>query len=291
MNETKIFETLFDVLPFGVYVADVDTLNIVYVNEHFKRGTENLSDDSCYKIIYGNDRPCIFCKINELITSDRQPNGKTIIFDNFNELDDKWYRVEERSIYWPNGKLVKYSICVDISELKSVQNQLSESHADLLIKNKKIEEAKEKLNLLYNELKISKERELKAEKLRVLLNLVGNIAHHLNNLNTPIAYITEKLLTSGLYPEIKRELEIIKNSVNKSSQIIQSMIQYCQKAIILKKTFDIVRFIEDYLAEKKQYYEGQYEFIFNKSDNREIYIDFDMQMLRQCFDNIVKNSI
>ncbi len=155
-KEMRIFETLFDMLPFGVYVADVDTLEIVYVNRYFKDRVLISPNNKCYSIIYGNDIPCIFCKIGDLLSDKKSPNFKTIVYDNFNELDEKWYRIEEKCIYWPDGRLVKYSICVDITELKTVQNQLSESHAELILKNKEIEKNNKYFKELLEELERAK---------------------------------------------------------------------------------------------------------------------------------------
>lgn len=155
-KEMRIFETLFDMLPFGVYVADVETLEIVYVNRYFKDRVLISSSNKCYSVIYGSDNPCIFCKIGELLSEKKSPNSKTIVYDNFNEMDEKWYRVEEKCIYWPDGKLVKYSICVDITELKTVQNKLSESHAELILKNKEIERNNQYLKEILEELERSK---------------------------------------------------------------------------------------------------------------------------------------
>jgi diguanylate cyclase (GGDEF)-like protein len=36
---------------------------------------------------------------------------------------------------WPDGRTVKYSIAVDISELKATQNRLAEAHAELALRN------------------------------------------------------------------------------------------------------------------------------------------------------------
>lgn len=155
-KEMRIFETLFDMLPFGVYVADVDTLEIVYVNRYFKDRVLISPNSKCYSVVYGNDTPCIFCKIRDLLSDKKSPNFKTIVYDNFNELDEKWYRIEEKCIYWPDGRLVKYSICVDITELKTVQNQLSESHAELILKNKEIEKNNKYFKELLEELERAK---------------------------------------------------------------------------------------------------------------------------------------
>ncbi|MCX8083589.1 MAG: HAMP domain-containing histidine kinase [Calditerrivibrio sp.] len=290
MNEMRIFETLFDMLPFGVYVTDVDTLDIIYMNDYFKKRFENYEGKKCYNIIYGNDSPCIFCKITELIEN-RKPKGNTVIFDNFNELEDKWYRIEEKSIFWPNGKLVKYSICVDITELKFTQNKLSESHAELLLKSKKIEENNKELKNLLFQLEESKKKDIALEKLRSLVNLSSGLAHHLNNINTPLLIISDKLSKNQIYPELKKEMEIIKDSVSKATKIIQGIIKFSQKAILNLHDIDISRFLTNYVKTKQATSDKIYNFHLNIDSVLNIKLSLDLELFSSCLDNIVKNSM
>ncbi len=156
MLENILFETHFDIIPFDIYVVDVTTHSIIYMNRHFKERFGDFTGSCCYKALYELEKPCTFCKIKGLITRDGKPNGKTYIFEHFNEVDDCWYQIQEKAICWPDGHIVKYSIAVDISELKETQNRLAEAHAELVLKTKELEilSATDRLTGVYNRLKL-----------------------------------------------------------------------------------------------------------------------------------------
>ena len=132
LNEKLLFESLYDVIPYSTYVVDVRTHEIVFVNRAFSDSRGDLSGRICHKAIYMEDSPCLHCKINDLINSDGYPNGNTLIFDHFNPIDDHWYQYQEKALVWPDGRAVKCSIAVDVTELKETQNCLAEAHAELL---------------------------------------------------------------------------------------------------------------------------------------------------------------
>ncbi|MBF0474944.1 MAG: GGDEF domain-containing protein [Deltaproteobacteria bacterium] len=156
MLESFIFETHLDIMPFDVYVVEIDTYKIVYMNRHLKESQGDSTGLCCYKAFFELDQPCLFCKIKELVTKDGKPNGKTFIFEHFNELHDRWYQLQEKAICWPDGRVAKYSIAVDISELKETQNRLAEAHATLTLKSKELEilSATDRLTKVYNRLRL-----------------------------------------------------------------------------------------------------------------------------------------
>lgn len=147
---------MFDIIPFGIYVVDVNTFEIIYMNKHMIEHRGNFIGKLCYENIYCEDKVCHFCKIRQLIDSNRAPNMQSIVFEIFNPADDRWYQIQEKAISWPDGRVVKYSICVDITELKETQNKLAEAHAQLAIKNKELRilSSTDKLTQLNNRFKI-----------------------------------------------------------------------------------------------------------------------------------------
>lgn len=132
------WETVFDIVPFPIYVVDIATLRLINVNRAMRRRTGALPEEACYEAIYGKEKPCIFCPIAEMSAS-AEPIGKTVVFENFNDIDDCWYQLQETLISWFDGRTAKYSIAVDISRLKEMQNALSEAHAELSLKNRELE--------------------------------------------------------------------------------------------------------------------------------------------------------
>ena len=130
---------MLDSMPFDVYAVDLQTDKLVYANKNLMNRHIIEKDMPCYKAINGRDSKCLFCRRDELLDKNGAPNGNMLTYEHFNEADDRWYQMQERAIVWDDGKIVKYVIAVDISELKSVQNSLAEAHAALAIKNKELE--------------------------------------------------------------------------------------------------------------------------------------------------------
>ena len=157
MIESALFESHFDLIPFGIYVVDIKTLRIVYGNRVFKERAGVCDGMICHQVLYESDRPCPFCKIPDLLGADGLPNMRTIVFEHFNEKEDRWFQLQEKAMSWPDGKIVKYSIAVDISELKETQNRLAEAHAMLAIKNKELQilSSSDPLTGLFNRLKLN----------------------------------------------------------------------------------------------------------------------------------------
>ena len=138
MLESALLKTHFDVIPFGIYVVDVATCELVFVNKLFRDTLGAAEGLKCYRVIYENDAPCPHCRIPELLTPEGMPNGVTAVYDHYNERDERWAQLQEKTMGWPDGRVVKYSIAVDISELKETQNRLAEAHAELAIRNREL---------------------------------------------------------------------------------------------------------------------------------------------------------
>jgi|GEM_PF-678635 len=154
-----IFKKLFDLIPFYAYVVDMESYEILYMNAKLK---ENIGDNiggKCYELLYGYDKPCIFCKIGELYTKEAVESGKSVVHEEFNDVDEKWYRLEERAIYWPGNKIAKYSFAIDISSEKESQNKLAEAHANLMLQSKELESKNSLLHEMYEKAKDMSEKD------------------------------------------------------------------------------------------------------------------------------------
>ena len=138
MLESALLQTHFDVIPFGIYVVDVSSYEIVFVNKHFRDMLGAAEGRRCHEVIFDEPGPCLHCRIPELLTDAGMPNGVTVIYDHYNEREERWYQMQEKTMGWPDGRVVKYAIAVDISELKDTQNRLAEAHAELAIRNKEL---------------------------------------------------------------------------------------------------------------------------------------------------------
>jgi signal transduction histidine kinase/FixJ family two-component response regulator len=129
-------DVVLDAIPFPVYIADIANYELVFVNRTMRERLQGSRGRTCHEVIFCRERPCEFCRIPELL-------GKAEwgVFELFNDVDDRWYQTKEMLISWYDGRVAKYSIAVDITALKEVQNALAEAHAELALTNRQLSAA------------------------------------------------------------------------------------------------------------------------------------------------------
>ncbi|MCX7786769.1 MAG: GGDEF domain-containing protein [Spirochaetes bacterium] len=218
MIEGDLFKSLFDVIPFDVYVVDISSYEIIYMNKKMIQSRGDYIGQLCYERIYGEPKPCLFCKIPYLIDSkEAKPLDKTIVFELFNPVDDRWYQLQEKVITWPDGRTTKYSIAVDITELKETQNRLAEAHAQLALKNKMLEKLSitDSLTGLYNRLKIDEVLEITlyaAKRYGRTFSLLLIDIDHFKNVNDRFGHLVgDKVL--------KQMTEVFRSQIRKTDHL------------------------------------------------------------------------
>ncbi len=143
-----VYEMVFDIMPFDVYFADVKDYKIVYMNKKMKDNYGDLTGGTCYSTIFEQDTPCHFCQIKNLIDAEYKPKSSSLTHEVYNEANGKWYQFQEKCMFWVDGRVVKYAVCVNTTEIKEAQNRLSEAHAELAITNNELQEKNRKLKVL-----------------------------------------------------------------------------------------------------------------------------------------------
>lgn len=184
MLENKLFEALLDVIPFGAYAVDVDTYEVVYANKIMRENMFAPRKSYCWEKVFGQDEICNWCSINKLKSIDRKKSkNEKLTCDFFYEIDDKWMKSYSEIISWPDGRDVKYSILIDITDQKAIQGDMIQAHAKLAMKNKHIMLTNK--NLQITKLKFQKsENELevvKKSKLELFTNMSDEIKIAMNS--------------------------------------------------------------------------------------------------------------
>jgi signal transduction histidine kinase len=118
--------TIFDSLNALVYVSDLETNELLYMNRY---GTSLTGSDwhgkRCYEVLQpGRTEPCTYCTNEQLVRDGAaQPD---CVWEFRNPLTGRWYQCIDRAIRWTDGRLVRLEIAVDISERKQMEQMKDE---------------------------------------------------------------------------------------------------------------------------------------------------------------------
>jgi two-component system cell cycle sensor histidine kinase/response regulator CckA len=183
------FLTVLDSVDATVYVADMDTHEILFMNkkmvEVFGR---NRVGERCWKRFRGESGPCPECTNSQLIDEDQKPTG-VCIWQGKNPVNGKWYINHDRAIEWTDGRLVRLQIATDITDLKSLEQQVQQ-----------------------------------AQKFEAIGTLAGGVAHDFNNLLMGIqgrASLLSSDLSSGPGLEHTRAIEkYIRSATDLTQQLL-----------------------------------------------------------------------
>lgn len=140
-DENRLFEALLDVIPFAAYAVDIQTYEVVYANKLMHQSMYAPKEEFCWKKVYGQQSACSWCSIPQLSKRKKLYSNDKLIIDFFDEGSDRWYQSYDELVRWPDGRTVKYSIFVDITQQKEIQASMIQTNTKLAIQTKKLKEA------------------------------------------------------------------------------------------------------------------------------------------------------
>jgi len=119
--ESSIIESsrLIEELYQAVYVADIDTYEVLYMN---KISLERLHCDDytgkkCYRLIQGLDSPCPFC------TNAKLRKNEVYCWEHYNEKLDRTYQLQDKLIDY-YGHRARIEVAFDVSDHISREHEL-----------------------------------------------------------------------------------------------------------------------------------------------------------------------
>lgn len=124
MSGQNAIETVLDSLDALVYVADMDTHELLFLNRYGREHWGVPNGRKCWQVLQqGQTGPCSFCTNKQLRYDNGEPGG-VHVWEFRNTVTGHWYQCRDQAILWPDGRTVRLEIATDISELKEVQAQL-----------------------------------------------------------------------------------------------------------------------------------------------------------------------
>ncbi len=116
--------SIFDSINSVIYVADMDTYEVLFANKNAKTLLKgDLIGEICYKAFQNNDKPCEFCTNDIIKRLDFQP----YMWNFRNPVLKREYQITDRMIKWPDGRNVRLEIAVDITDLIEAEKALMRS--------------------------------------------------------------------------------------------------------------------------------------------------------------------
>lgn len=122
------FFAIFDAIDGGAYVADMETHRLLAITgrdrDYFN---PELLDGKCYERggIDG-DGPCPFCTNRLLVNPDGSP-AEPVVREFHNAANNQWYLAIDRAIHWPDGRLVRLEVAINITARKEAEEALRRS--------------------------------------------------------------------------------------------------------------------------------------------------------------------
>jgi PAS domain S-box-containing protein len=126
-NSQQLLHSVLNSLEAVIYVADMETHEILFVNKYTANIFGDVVGKKCWQSLQANQSgPCPFCTSNKLLDQDGRPAGAvTLTFQN--TLDKRWYDVRDKAIPWIDGRVVRLEIASDITEQKATAEKLKMS--------------------------------------------------------------------------------------------------------------------------------------------------------------------
>ena len=125
------------------------------MNRYGRRIWGDHIGEKCFAVIQsGQTGPCDFCSNDQLLDADGKPTGP-YVWEFQNTVDHEWYECRDEAISWPDGRIVRLEIAMNITERKRAEEALNKQleelqrwHSVTLGREDRIREIKQEVNEL-----------------------------------------------------------------------------------------------------------------------------------------------
>jgi len=136
------FKTVLDSLDAIVYVTNIQTHEVLFVNKcgmDMAPGTTSESGRYCWQVLLNTDKevPCESCELLQLIRSGRQSGVH--VREIHHARTDRWYECRDQLIRWVDGSPVCLEIASDITHRKQAEREREALLRKLSLKNDELQ--------------------------------------------------------------------------------------------------------------------------------------------------------
>lgn len=214
--------TILDALDAHIYVADMETFRILFINNKMQKDFANdLTGKICWKEFRKVNIPCKDCSNEQLLDANNKSTG-VHTWEGYNTITNRWYLNHDRAIQWIDGRWVRIQIALDITRKKYLEDERKQ-----------------------NEVIINRSRQLEA-----IGTLAGGIAHDFNNLLQVITGNIALIESIGQPEKLKEScIQEIKKASVKAKEVVARMLKISSTEPKYRLALPIVPFLEQVSAE------------------------------------------
>ena len=217
--------TILDSLDAMVYVADMHTYELLFVNEYGKSIWGDIQGKTCWKSLQTDqDGPCPFCTNDLLLDESGMPAG-VYVWEFQNTVNKHWYQCRDQAIRWTDGRIVRLEIATDITKYKRAQEDAQNYQRDMA-HVMRLSTMGEMATGLAHELN---------QPLTALVSYCGTAASLVNSLPSPPQQLGEIL-------------ELAMEQAHRASDIIRHLREFVSKKENGKEIFDLDQVIRSVIT-------------------------------------------
>lgn len=139
---------ILDDLDVIVYVIDLETYEILYINQHGNALWGDALGKKCWEVVrIDQTGPCANCNNSKILLSEEEGTYKDIYHD---VVNNKWLDSRGHVIYWLGGKRAKLGIALDITEQKTMEAKLENREKRLQMSEEALLESEQMFKSIVN---------------------------------------------------------------------------------------------------------------------------------------------
>ncbi len=280
--ERRQLLSIFDSIDEVIYISDPETYDLLYINEAFRKFWGNGVGQKCYRTLQNMSAPCPFCTNDRIFGKNL---GKAYIWEFQNQTTKRWFRCIDKAIRWPDGRMVRYEMAIDITDRKLAEEELARhrQHLEELVVERT------------QQLDASREQVRQSERLASIGTLAAGIAHEINN---PIGMM---LLAAQIGQEARRRgngetlvdesLAKIIHNAERCGRIVKSVLQFARQEKTEKWMEDLNTIVEHAVTVLQPYAEQRGASLTCLLDDDLPAVILNPLEIEQVFLNLLRNAV